>query len=290
MLDFYRLRTNKIHKFRPKVTIAADKGSFVLKTVTNSDELIQALKLRYEVFHHEMLGKPRPTGIDVDSFDFICDHLIIIEKKTEKIIGTYRMNCSDFSDSFYSAQEFDLRRIEGGPGPQLELGRACIHKDFRRGLVISLLWRGIAEYMAATDSKLLFGCASIKTESARQAALLYNHFAQEGRIQADLLCPPTRAYSMPNLSVWIEKLNRPLTIEEKEEVEGLIPPLCRAYLKAGAFLGGEPAYDPDFKCIDFLTILPRENLNKVLWRKYNPCSKDESESTVKPASETSLVG
>jgi putative hemolysin len=276
VLEFYNLRRHKIHKFKPKVDIVSDKGPFILKTVTNTEELVEALRLRYEVFHREMIGKTKPRGIDVDEFDFVCDHLIIIDKKSGKIIGTYRMNCSLFSKHFYSANEFDLRRIMEGTGVKLELGRACIHKDYRRGFIIGLLWRGIAEYMQKTEADVLFGCATIKTESPRQAALLYHHFNREGRFIAETLCPPTLKYTMPSLDLWITNMNRPFSEAEQIEVESLIPPLCRAYLKAGAHLGGEPAWDQDFKCIDFLTILPRENLNKALWKKYNLSPNEET--------------
>lgn len=283
MFDYMKLRRNKIYKFQPKVKIHSDKGPFLVKTVSQSDELIEALRLRYQVFHRELLGKTKPTGIDVDEFDFCSDHLAIIEKKTGQLIGTYRLNCSQFSQNFYSSQEFNLRRVLEEPGTKLELGRACIHPQFRKGLVISLLWRGIAEYMAATDSKILFGCASIKTESPRQAALLYHYFRQDARFHPDYWCPPTLKFSMPSLDRWIENLARPLSAEELSEVEAMIPPLARAYLKAGAYLGGEPAYDPDFKCIDFLTILPRENLNKILWRKYGVCqTASENPEALKP--------
>lgn len=278
MLEFYRLRSHKIHKFKSKINLFSDRGAFIIKTVTSPEELTQALRLRYEVFHNEMIGRSKTTGLDVDSFDALCDHLVIIEKKSNRVIGTYRFNCSLFSNDFYSAQEFHLRKILEGPGVKLELGRACIHKDFRKGLIIALLWRGIAEYMTASQSNILFGCASIKTESARQSALLYHHFLREGRLHKDFFCPPTAKFSMPNLDLWIEKMNRPFTAEEVLEIQELIPPLCRAYLKAGAYLGGEPAYDPEFKCIDFLTILPRENLNKMLWKKYSGGSEDSAES------------
>lgn len=280
MFNYVKLRRNKIYKFKPKVKIESDKGPFILKTVSDSEELIEALKLRYEVFHHEMLGKTKPTGIDVDEYDFVCDHLAIIEKKTGKMVGTYRLNSSLYSQDFYSAQEFHLRRILEQPGAKLELGRACIHKDFRKGLVISLLWRGIAEYMEATDSKILFGCASIKTESPRETALLYHLFQRDARFQSDYWCPPTLKFAMPTLDLWIEKFNQHISEEELKEAEELIPPLARAYLKAGALLGGEPAYDPEFKCIDFLTILPRENLNKILWRKYSPCQNASNPENV----------
>lgn len=269
MLEFYQLRKNKVHKFKPKVEIFSERGNFILKTVTENEELVQALRLRYQVFHREMIGKSKPTGIDVDEFDFVCDHLVIKDKKSNQVIGTYRLNCSLFSDNFYSANEFHLDKLMALSGTKLELGRACIHKDYRKGIVISLLWRGIAEYMTKTKSRLMFGCASIKTESPRQAALLYRHFQLENRFHEEYLCPPTLDFQMPSLDLWIESMKRPLTSEEQSEVEGLIPPLCRAYLKAGAYLGGEPAWDEEFKCIDFLTILEAENLNKALWRKYN---------------------
>jgi putative hemolysin len=271
MLEYFQIRKNRVHKFQPKVEIHHDKGPYILKTITDSEELIEALRLRYQVFHREMIGKTKPQGIDVDEFDFNCDHLAIIDKRSSRIIGTYRLNCSLFSNEFYSHQEFNLRRILETPGVKLELGRACIQQDYRTGVVIALLWRGIAEYMAKTNSNILFGCASIKTESPRQAALLYRHFDLQERFQEEFLCPPTQTFSMPNLDLWIQMMQRELTAEEQSEVQDLIPSLCRAYLKAGAVLGGEPAYDAEFKCIDFLTILERENLNKALWRKYNLC-------------------
>lgn len=278
--DFFQIRKNRVHQFRPKVEIYSDRGPYILKTVSSSSELIEALKLRYQVFHVEMIGKNKLRGIDVDQYDFLCDHLIIKDKKNQKIVGTYRLNCSLFSQKFYSENEFNLKNILALDGIKLELGRACIHKDFRKGMVINLLWRGIAEYMSKTNSEILFGCASIKTTHPRQAALLYQHFANEQRFQNHLLCPPTRPFTMPLLDLWIHSLQRPLTESENQEVLELIPPLCRAYLKIGAYLGGEPAYDKDFKCIDFLTILHRENLNKALWRKYQECETSQSGSSM----------
>ncbi len=268
MFDFYKMRKNQVHKFRPKVEISASVGSFELKTVTTQEELVQALKLRYQIFHCEMIGKTKPRGIDVDEFDFICDHLIIKDKRSNKIVGTYRLNCSLFSRNFYSQNEFDISPILAMPGVKLELGRACIEKDFRRGAVISLLWKGITLYMAKTNSDILFGCASIKTQSPRQAALLFRHFENQQRYRPDYFCPPTAKYQMPNLDLWLSHLDRDLTLEEISEAEALVPSLCDAYLKFGAILGGEPAYDEEFKCIDFLTILEKNNLNKALWKRH----------------------
>lgn len=272
--SMYQMRLNRINKFKPKIEVYSEVGPFLVKTVSTAEELKEALALRYQVFHREMIGKSKEVGIDVDEFDFHCDHLVIVEKKTNKIVGTYRLNCSEFSREFYSAREFNLSRILQQPGIKLELGRACIHKDYRRGVVISLLWRGIAEYMASSQAQLLFGCASIKTENPRQAALLYKYFLSRERIIPEYLAFPTKPYSMPKLDLWIQYFQNPLTEAETKEVEELLPPLCRAYLKIGAYIGGEPAWDAEFKCIDFLTILHREDLNRTLWKRYKMDSEE----------------
>lgn len=268
----YRMRSNRIHKFKSKVDIYLEVGPYIVKTATSPKELKEAFSLRYQVFNLEMIGRGRPTGLDIDEYDSICDHLVIVEKRTERIVGTYRLNCSLYSDQFYSAREFDISRILKSDGIKLELGRACIHKDYRRGIVISLLWRGIAEYMAATNSQILFGCASVKTKSPREAALLYRHFFETQRFTPEYSAPPTLPYTMPGLDLWISSRQDDLTEAEKEETLALIPPLCRAYLKIGAFLGGKPAWDDEFGCIDFLTILHREDLNRSLWKKFKLAS------------------
>lgn len=276
--SFYQLRLNRIHKFRAKIEIHNEVGPFEMKTVTDVSELKEALALRYEVFHREMMGKKAPRGVDVDEFDFDCDHLIIKEKRTNQIIATYRLNCSLFTENFYSSKEFMISHIFQQPGVKLELGRACVRQDYRRGVLISLLWRGIAEYMAACDAKILFGCATVKTDDPRDAALLTRYFEEENRILTGYRTRPTLAFTMPMLNYFMDEVQGPLTETQRAQAEALLPPLCRAYLKIGASIGGEPAWDQDFQCIDFLTILQREDLNRTLWKKFkleNPTTQVE---------------
>lgn len=267
--SFYQLRLNRIHKFKAKIEISTKVGPFEIKTVTNTEELKEALALRFEVFHREMLGKSATSqGFDVDEFDFTCDHLIIKERRSQRIIGTYRLTCSLFTQNFYSGKEFMISHLFQKPGVKLELGRACIHKDYRRGVLISLLWKGIAEYMAASEAKVLFGCATVKTDDPQEAALLTRYFDEDGRILSAYRTRPTLAYTMPMLNYFLNEARFPLTECQKARAEELLPPLCRAYLKIGASIGGEPAWDREFQCIDFLAILERENLNRTLWRRF----------------------
>jgi putative hemolysin len=56
------------------------------------DEVKEAQRLRYKVFAEEMGAnlKPSTEGLDVDIFDSFCDHLIVRDNETLKVIGTYR--------------------------------------------------------------------------------------------------------------------------------------------------------------------------------------------------------
>lgn len=266
--EYYYLRLHKIHRFEPKISINHKVGSFRLKTADSSEELKKAFQLRYEVFHKEFRGVLKTSGWDIDHYDFHCDHLIIIDERNQIVAGTYRLNSSQFSDHFYSSREFNTERILALSGTKVELGRACIKKDYRQGVVLALLWKGIADYMSKSQAQILFGCASFPVKTAREAALLHRYFFEEKKYAPDYFCPPTLAYKMPDFEAWEAHFKRNLKLEERFEAESLIPSLCKAYLKMGAFLGGEPAWDEEFGCLDFLTVLQREDLNRSLWHRY----------------------
>ncbi len=265
---YYYLRMHKIHQFEPKIIIDQRLGSFRLKTANSIEELKKAFKLRYEVFHSELKGAPQAQGWDIDEYDFISDHIIIVDEKTGTVAATYRLNSSGYSHQFYSTREFNTSRILAHDGVKIELGRACIKKPYRHGLVISLLWKGIAEYMSKSRAQLLFGCASFQIRTAREAALMHRYFFEERKYAPEYFSPPTLAYRMPDFEAWEAHFKRNLTLNERLEAENLIPSLCRTYLKMGAFLGGEPAWDEEFRCLDFLTVLHREDLNRSLWHGY----------------------
>lgn len=207
-------------------------------------------------------------GIDFDKYDAHFDHLIIIHQDSKKVVGTYRVNCIEHSQLSYTESEFSMKKIFELEGPFLELGRACIHRDHRRGAVLSLLWRGITEYMNLSGAKVLFGCSSLKVTEADKAALVYKYFVQTNALSLDLSAHPTRKYTMPDLDLWCAFYQVELTDEQKAEAEQMIPPLLKAYLKHGAKIVGVPALDRDFGCIDFLTVLKKEDMTNSLARRF----------------------
>jgi len=99
---------------------------------------------------------------------------------------------------------------------------------------------------------------TVKTQDARQAALLYRYFYDLGLVRSEFFAPPTLKYTLPQLNFWLPKWTETLSTEEKREAESLISTVLKTVLSRGALIGGEPAFDPHFQCLDFLTIIDRE--------------------------------
>jgi putative hemolysin len=256
----------QLRAFKAKVNIRIERDRFIIKTAESHEELAGALKLRYDVFYKELLEKRLIRGIDIDKFDFKCDHLIIIDKKTNAFIGTYRLISTDFSKKFYSESEFTIDNIVNLPGTKLELGRACVHKDFRTGSTIALLWRGISEYMKLTGTKYLFGCSSVMTTDKNEIAMIYHYLQKTNFAPEEYRVYPRGKYRIKNFSSYIDKIS-----EEKansREISTLVPPLIKSYLNMGAMICGEPALDKKFRCADFLTLFNIDNSSDKVHRKY----------------------
>lgn len=262
-----QLHRHKISDFKPHITFEFERGDYLVKTAQNGEELEACLRLRFDVFHREGMDVDQEHGVDVDKLDFMCDHLMIIDRRSEsKVIGTYRLNCTKFTSEYYSAGEFNLGTLLDGEGVKLELGRACIEKDSRNGVVITLLWRAVAQYLIATESTILFGCASVKTMDLDETARVYKYLENRGHLDLTKGVHPTKKFLFPNLRDAIQNLV--LTEEEEKKVEENIPPLFKSYLRMNAKVLGEPALDRDFICVDFLTVLKVSDLNPVFMKKY----------------------
>ncbi len=260
----------RISKWKSKADLKIETGPYVLKFATTKKEVIDCFKLRHQVFCVEMAGQSKKSRLDFDKYDNFCDHLIIVHQPTEKIVGTYRMNFSETSDSFYTESEFHLNPwINKQDAPFIELGRACIEKDHRRGIVISLLWRGIADYMKLMNAEKLIGCSSIKVTDARSAALVYKYFEAKGALTEEIFQPKDK-FVMDDLQFWLNVFSSGLTEQQMQDAEEMVPSLLKSYIKAGSKVASLPAFDEEFSCIDFVTILNRADLDQKLVRRFSP--------------------
>jgi putative hemolysin len=256
-MDYFILNVQKRSgKFERRVPISFDNGRYLLKTVDDFDELKLALRLRYEVFFSRGMGKNLRNGLDVDRYDQDSDHLVVIEKETGQIVGNYRIRCSKFHPQFYSENEFILDDLfELACDNKIEIGRACIHPDHRNGSVIQLLWRGLLAYMRATEARYLFGCSSVSTQNSGQIEYVWNYLKKNNLFHPEIRVEPRHPYVFR--TSW----------DEDELSEGF-PPLLLSYIRSGAKVLGPPAFDPEFECADFFTLLDLNNLARKRARHY----------------------
>ena len=215
-------------------------------------EILEAQKLRWRVFADEMGARlpSRTPGVDRDIYDPYCEHLIVRDEDNGRIVGTYRILSPEGATqvgSYYSETEFDLTRFAHMRPRMVELGRSCIDADYRTGATIALLWAGLARYMHDNGHEYLIGCASIgMKDGGHNAAGIYNHLTE-----AQLAPPEYRVF--PRCPLPLD------SIEAATQPE--IPPLLKGYLRAGAWICGEPAWDPDFNTADLLILLPMSRVD-----------------------------
>ena len=221
-----------------------------------------AQRLRFEIFHGEMAARLPAEAIaaelDVDRYDALADHLLVedMSEGAARIVGTYRLLRQDVAEhggGFYSSGEFDLSPLiaHGRASGQslLELGRSCVAPEYRDSGTIQLLWRGIADYLVRHDIGHMFGCASFfGTEVDRHAAALTHLHHQH-------LAPPhLRARAASESRVEMERL--PIGGYDRRLAMRALPPLIKAYLRVGAYVGDGAWLDRDFNSIDVFIIMP----------------------------------
>jgi len=147
------------------------------------DEVAEAQHLRYKVFAEEMGAQlPDYNGLDIDGFDYYCEHLLVRDVETYQVICTYRILSPERCDEaggYYAAGEFDLSRLEHLFDRTVEVGRACVHKNYRNGGTITMLWGGLAKYMQMHNYEYMIGCGSVNmTDGGHTAASLYHQIKE----------------------------------------------------------------------------------------------------------------
>jgi len=221
-------------------------------------EILEAQKLRYRIFADELGARlpSRTPGVDHDLYDPYCDHLIVRDEDSNRVVGTYRILPPDAArrvGGYYSETEFDLTRLQLLRESMVEIGRSCIDPDYRTGGTIALLWSGLARYMAQGNYRTLIGCASIgMADGGHIAANLYS------RLGEHMAPPEYRVF--PRHPLPVERLFNDQPAE--------LPPLIKGYLRAGAYVGGEPAWDPDFNTADLLIMMPMSRVDERYARHF----------------------
>lgn len=235
-----------------------NSNRYIVRFAQNKADVRAAQQLRFEVFNVELgegLQSAYENRTDADRFDLQCHHLLVVEKQTDEVIGTYRMQNYTMAreqQGFYTDAEFDLSLIPDTILQQgVEVGRACIAKDHRNGRVLFLLWRGLSQYMLQMNARYLFGCCSITSQDPKMGWRVMKYLEAGDHLHPSIMTTTRPAFDCPDVE---------LSEEGAADVE--LPQLFRLYIDLGAKVCSPPAIDREFKTIDYLILLDIEALDE----------------------------
>jgi len=236
-------------------------GNLRLRFARDEADLEEVQTLRYRVFNLELgegLDASHVAGRDEDRFDAQCQHLMVSARRTGEVVGTYRMQVTESAlagEGFYSNGEFDLSGLGDDVLSQsIELGRACIVKEYRSRIALFLLWRGLASYVIHTRKRYLFGCSSLTSVDPAVGCAALAKLRDEGHLHPTIKLarrPGFECPEVPHAGVDVE-----------------IPALFGIYLRHGAKLCGPPAIDHEFGTIDFLTLLDAGAMDPKVFQSF----------------------
>jgi L-ornithine Nalpha-acyltransferase len=253
-------------------------SGLTVRLAQNQAELAAAQRLRFLVFAEEG-SAAMAGGHDRDKFDAVCDHLLVIESKSNSpslypdleledgsLVGTYRLLRQDVlqsSGDFYTAGEFEIAPlIAAKPNLRfMELGRSCVRKDKRDMPVVELLWQGIWNYVRKFDVGVMMGCASFEGTDVSQHAEALSYLAQNARAPVDW---QVRAHAGQRVPMNLITEN----LLDQRAIKRSLPPLIKGYLGLGCYIGEDAVIDRAFNSIDVLILLPVANINPRYFQRF----------------------
>ena len=262
----------------PASIVDVRSGKLQVRLAESAADIDAAQRLRYRVFYEEMGAKPTAEmerlGRDIDGFDDVCDHLLVIDDErgsgAHGVVGTYRLirrPAAQRQGRFYSSAEYDISKIEAHPREILELGRSCVDASARNRPTMQLLWRGIASYVFHYDIALMFGCASLPgtDPDALAVPLSYLHHHH--------LAPPAlRPKALAERYVEMRRLERDAFDAARALAE--LPPLVKGYLRLGGFVGDGAVIDHQFNTTDVCVVVKTDLVTDKYYRHYERQARD----------------
>lgn len=256
-------------------------GNLGVRIARTAAEVDAAQALRFKVFFDEMGAIPNPEAArlhrDIDVFDTVADHLLVVDHAIDSgpagVIATYRLIRTEAAAKvghFYSAAEYDISPIENFHGRVMELGRSCVHPDYRSRAAMQLLWRGVAAYVFLHQIDLMFGCASLPgtDPEAIAAELTYLYHAH--------LAPPAfRPRALESRYIDMRRRD-PATLDARRALTSL-PPLIKGYLRLGGFVGDGAVIDREFNTTDVAVVVKTDLVTDKYYRHYERQLRDALE-------------
>lgn len=238
---------------------------FVVRLARDQSEVAAAQHLRYRVFVQELGGDgdmvDHDAQLERDRFDPFFDHLLLLDMARgddirDQVVGVYRLLTQDGAaraGQFYSEDEYDLDVLRRSGRRLLELGRSCLHAEYRGGMALYYLWSGLSDYVAKTGAEILFGTASFHGTDLQALAqplslLHHRHLAPE-----DLRVKSRDTSFGPDMLIPEDQIDRTGAMRA-------VPALIKGYLRLGGFVGEGAYVDHAFNTTDVCLILDTARL------------------------------
>jgi len=228
-------------------------SKIALSVASTPEEIREVQRLRSRALAHAM-GMAMPSAQhspDEDALDPYCDHLIARDRRSLKVVGSYRVlgpHAAARCGSLHAEQRFDLDRLQHLRSRMMEAGRACVDPDYRGSGVLMMLWAGLWALMKRDGCQYLAGSVSLSlADGGYNATALYQRLAQTHLAPLEYRVAP----------------RQPFVLHQCEPGHApYVPPLLEAYLRSGAWIAGEPAWDADAHCAELFLLLPVDVLHR----------------------------
>lgn len=249
--------SNKSPRGGARARMSTHEPEFELRLASSTEDIRAGQRLRYEVFVEELGGSSdlvdHVARIECDTYDPDFDHLLLIDHASpgSPAVGVYRLMRSDMlgaTGRFYSEAEYDLSVLKGSGKRLLELGRSCVHRDYRGGAALMHLWQGLLAYVDRHQIDVMFGTASfhgtdIRTFDAPLSHLFHTYLAPE----------TLRVRAMP-------EHYQPMDIVSESQIDRIaamraVPALLKSYLRLGGFVGDGAFIDYQFNTTDVCIVV-----------------------------------
>ena len=235
---------------------------FCVRLAETDQDLHAAQALRYDVFVRELGGGgamvDHAVGLERDRFDAYVDHMLVIDKTNNRLAGVYRLLRDDqarAAGQFYSEDEYDLGVLKSGGRKLLELGRSCLHRDYRGTMAMYHLWTGLADYVARHDIAVLFGVASFHGTDPGALALPLSLLHHNHLAPRDLRVHAKARHFQPMDLIDAPDLDRRRAMLQ-------VPALIKAYLRLGGFVGEGAFVDHEFNTVDVCLVMDTARMNE----------------------------
>ena len=223
--------------------LSLKKGRYAARLAETPADILAAQRLRALTF----LGDAdRP---DADDFDSICAHILVEDTRNGTLVCCFRMlplAAGREIGRSYSAQYYELSSLESFEGPMVEMGRFCIHPDYRDPDILRVAWGAMTAYVDRNGVEMLFGCSSFKGTDA-EAYLDAFAMLKEKHLAPKRFLPRVKA---PKVFRFAQKLRR--KPDAKRAMLGM-PPLLRTYLLMGGWVSDHAVVDPKMNTLHVFT-------------------------------------